>query len=1023
MQKRTTRFLLAFFALLMACAPALAEGPWDWGEPNASETREWTIMAFVNGDNNLEAAALADLLEMEKGLPEGGTVEMIALLDRSNKYTKDLGDWSGARVFHVKRSADEKTLASEQLADLGPLDMSDANTLVRFVKAATAKYPAKKTALVMWNHGGGWGGMSSDEGAKKDRDEKNPQMSMAAFEKALSQLAPLQPGGMFELVHFDMCLMGQAEVAVACAPYARWMFASTPVEPALGMDYAKFLPLFAAGKPTDEIITEAVHAGCQTFLDNDLLSASLSAYDLSRADRFVRAWKKFADALLPEAGGAWAELTRSFYWARNYGPEGDDRRGAEAISSVDLNDWLASIGKLPLGKKLAREIDDLRRAGESLTIASESGPSLDRCGGLSFYAPLREENMRADYVETAFDKATGWSDTLRLIHARQAEEGMEAPRVTAIEIGSPVQKAGVRSPKGGADFTIRPSSSVTPLSGGDRSGTYVKIAIEGKHILRAYAGFAMAEKAGGPYTIYMHQILHNEHIDEAQEKSVFPTFRDGTNELLYQFGGVMYLLWNAEKQVSPVTVNYLSVSGNEYALRGVYSDPVVGERDVVLTLDARYNSTKTLTAVGPEGVSNIVPRPDGVFTPVLDVIENGKIVHRRGETPLRWGKGLRVAYTMYPAGSYAAVLARAESLGGAGTTLMSRRLPVAENPQLGPFAANARGHLDELNGSFFTLGAVPHASGNGMMIAPTGSHWMLSRDADGVPHATVISPQETKNYSFQVTPVGLPMLTLYHRDKRNLAAIDMRFFAVRVGEGDMAFWRLIDGTTGAPILLIPSRGGLCRSGWLNGSWTGDNGSALLVKDGRFVLRPRSGEPVAGTYEVTADAVKVTDTAGGLHFYNGFVDQGKLALTDMLAGTVEIFTQGTRRPDSPRPPVGNPPAVNQPRPPKPALPPTVMEKYRNVQLSGTWVFQGGPSLDRFTFAGNRYTRVTLGVVETGTFTLSAPLRSGAPVVWSGIVTSGRLRGMRFRNTIRMIDRNRMMITFGSDGTSAMFLRVK
>ena len=1020
MNRRWARFLAVLTALALLVAPALAEA-WNFGEPDAGE-REWTIMAFVNGDNNLEAAALTDLLEMEKGLPEGGKVDVIVLLDRSDKYSKDLGDWSGARVFRVKRSADEKSLASELLADLGPLDMSDANTLTQFVKAATAKYPAKKTALVMWNHGGGWGGMSSDEGAKKEGDEKTPQMSLAAFEKALAELAPLQPGGMFELIHFDMCLMGQAEVAVACAPYARWMLASTPVEPALGMDYAKFLPLFARGLPTDEIITEAVHAGCQTFLDHDLLAASLSAYDLSRAERFTRAWKKFADALLPETAGAWADLTRSFYWSRNYGPEGDDRRGGDAISSVDLNDWLASLGKLPLGKKLAREIDDLRRAGESLTIASESGPSLDRCGGLSFYAPLREENLRSDYAETAFDRATGWSDTLRLIYARQAEEGMTAPRVTAIEIGSPVQKAGVRTPRGGADFTIRPSSSVTPLSGGDRSGTYVKIAIEGKHILRAYAGFAMAEKAGGPYVIYTHQILHNEHIDEAQEKSVFPTFRDGTNELLYQFGGVMHLLWNEEKQISPVTVNYLSVSGNEYALRGVYSDPVVGERNVVLTLDARYNSTKTLTAVGPEGVSNVTPRPDGVFTPVLDVIENGKIVHKRSDTPLRWGKGLRVAYAMYPAGSYAAVLARAESLGGAGASLMSRRLPVAENPQLEPFTANARGHLDELNGGFFTLGAVPHASGASTMIAPTGAHWLLAPDKDGVPGATIITPQETKKYSFQITPVGLPMLTLYHRDKRNLAEVDMRFFAVRVGDGDRAFWRLIDATTGAPILLIPSRGALCRDGWLNGSWTGDNGSTLTVRGERFMLRPRNGEPVTGTCEVTADAVRVTDAAGGLHFYNGFVDQGKLALTDMLAGTVEVFAQGTRRPDGPLPPVANPPQQNPPRPPKP-IPPTVMEQKKSATLSGTWAFEGGSAIDRFSFVGNRYTRVTLGVVETGVFNLSAPLRSGVPVIWSGVVTSGRLRGMRFRNTIRMIGKNRMMITFGSDGTSAIFVRLR
>ena len=37
--------------------------------------------------------------------------------------------------------------------------------------------------------------------------------------------------------------------------------------------------------------------------------------------------------------------------------------------------------------------------------------------------------------------------------------------------------------------------------------------------------------------------------------------------------------------------------------------------------------------------------------------------------------------------------------------------------------------------------------------------------------------------------------------------------------------------------------------------------------------------------------------------------------------------------------------------------------------------------------------------------------------------GASRRENLRNTIRMIDRNRMMITFGSDGTSAMFLRVK
>ena len=1022
MRKRAIRLVLAVCALTLLSVPSLAEGPWNWGAAELSDAREWTIMAFINGDNNLEQAALDDLKEMEAGLPAGGAVEVVVLLDRSDRYSTAFGDEKGAHVYRITRSDNKDGIASTVLADLGPIDMSDAKTLTSFVTAATAKFPAKKTALVMWDHGGGWGGMSSDEGAK-GADGKIPQMSLAAFEKALAEVAPMQPGGAFELAHFDMCLMGQAEVAAACAPYARWMLASTPVEPALGMDYAKFLPLFVAQKPTDELLTDAVHSGCQSFLDGGRTDASLSAYDLSRAERLTRKWRSFADALLPLAAENWAELTRSFYWSQNYGPEDDESRGADAIASVDLNDWLSRLGKLPLGQKLAREIDDLRRAGEGLTIASESGPSLPRCTGLSFYAPLREKNFRADYAETAFDKATGWSDTLRLIYAAQGEHGMEAPRVTGIEIGSPVAKAGVAHPKSGADYTITPAASVTPLSGGDRRGSYVKIAIEGRHILRAYVSFAMAESAGGPYTIYTHQILHNEHLDEAQEKSVFPTYTDGTNELLYQFGGVRHLLCDDEGRTAPVTVNYLRLSSTEYALRGVYADPVVGERSVVLTVDARYNALKNLTAVDAGGVAAIAPRPEGAFTPVLDVIENGQIVHRRGPVSLKWGTGLSVAYEMYPKGSFAAVLARAESLGGAGGTLMSRRLPVAENAQLGPHQANARARLDDLKGMFFTLGAVPRASGKGMMIAPTGSHWGFAPRKDGTMGVIVITPRETKSYRFEVTSVGLPMMTLYHRDKRGLPQIDMRFFAVRVDNGGKAFWRLMDSTTGAPILLIPQNDVMCPPGWLNGLWTGDNGSYLAASDNKFMLKPRVGAAITGTYENTGDAVRVTDTAGGKHFYNGFVDEGKLALTDMLAGTVEIFTSGEKRPDAPRP-TAAPPAVPKPPRPRPsAVPPTVIQKAQTAKIEGTWVLANAPAADRITFSAGRYTRVTLGRVETGNYVLSAPPRNGKAVYVSGVITGGQFRGMSYRNTLRMIGQNRMIITFGADGQSSMFVRTK
>ena len=190
-----------------APVPAAAQNPWDWGAPDAKE-REWTIMAFVNGDNNLEAAALSDLKEMEAGLPADAKMDVIVLIDRADGFSTDFGDWKGARVYRVKHSEDKNAIGSEQLAELGAVDMADAGLLAQFVKTATAKFPAKKTALVMWNHGGGWKGMSNDNSSKGE-------MKLAAFEKTLAETAPLQPNGTFELLHFDMCLMGQSEVIAA----------------------------------------------------------------------------------------------------------------------------------------------------------------------------------------------------------------------------------------------------------------------------------------------------------------------------------------------------------------------------------------------------------------------------------------------------------------------------------------------------------------------------------------------------------------------------------------------------------------------------------------------------------------------------------------------------------------------------------------------------------------------------------------------------------------------------------------
>ena len=1004
-------------------------------------------MAFVNGDNNLESAALSDLKEMEAGLPADAKMDVIVLIDRADGFSTDFGDWKGARVYRVKHSEDKNAIGSEQLAELGAVDMADAGLLAQFVKTATAKFPAKKTALVMWNHGGGWKGMSNDNSSKGE-------MKLAAFEKTLAETAPLQPNGTFELLHFDMCLMGQSEVVAACAPYGRYMLASTPVEPALGMDYLHYLPLFAANKATDEIVTDGVHLGCQNFLNYDLLGASLSAYDLSRAERFLRAWKKFADGLAPLADANWADLTRSFYYALNYGPEGEDQAKAEAFSSVDLNDWLDLIKRLPFAAPLKRDIEDLKRAGEGLTIATETGPALEKCTGLSFYAPLRGMNLRPEYAETTFDKTVGWSRVLVAAYARQAVEGMQKPNVTSVEIGSPVVKPGVKNPRGGADFTITPAKEIVPLSGGDLRGTYVKITVEGKSILRAYASFALTEGEGKSMLVTTNQILHNEHIDAAQGERLFPRFADGKNELLYQFGGVAYLFYNDEKKSTMVTVNYTNISDNEYYVRGYYSDSTTGgEKQVIIKLDSRYNVVKTMIALDGKTVANIVPRPEGQFTPMLDVIADSRVQKKRSTDTLTWGSGLKVCYALYPKGTSACVLARAESIGGVGSYHMSRVLPVADNPEISPFVKNSTGDsLEKIAGTFMAMSAVPMANGKGMMMAPNGMRWEIGLAQVGNQQSlklTLTAPAGQEEHLVTITPVGLPTLSPYHLDKKGMATIDGRYYIVKVGAGDQYFWRLIDATTSAPTLLTPVNATTYPDNWIIGEWVGDNGSKLSTQNGLFSLQNSAGQFVAqGALKTVAGFVQVKNAPKNQEFYYaGALSEGKLILTDLAAGTAEVFTPrygtGTGGPVT-QPPVTQPqPPITQPQPgpqnpwPNPQPQPGPQNPWPNpnpqpgpqypqqYSLPGLWAFNGNPMSQVIAFDPGMY-RAYFGTrfVEGGTSFFSGDPASGQPVSWTGQVTQGmQMVGYQFNNVVQMVGPNQLMIVFSSDSTRMPRLYVR
>jgi hypothetical protein len=165
--------------------------------------KEWTFIVFLDADNNLESAGINDFLEMSD---EGSdsSIDIVVQMDRIPGYDTSHGDWRGAMRYRVTQGM--TPTVGNAVQDLGEVNMGDPTVFVNFVKWAIDNYPAKKYAVVVWDHGSGWiGGVSYDSTSSNDR------LTMSELKSAMGQIKAHR-GSQIEILGFDACLMGMIEV-------------------------------------------------------------------------------------------------------------------------------------------------------------------------------------------------------------------------------------------------------------------------------------------------------------------------------------------------------------------------------------------------------------------------------------------------------------------------------------------------------------------------------------------------------------------------------------------------------------------------------------------------------------------------------------------------------------------------------------------------------------------------------------------------------------------------------------------
>ena len=377
-------------------APAAAEA-----QPQAANQaeREWLVMVFINGVNDLGILGFADksINDMEK---VGSTDRMAVVVEYGimgvdGSAGRNLEFQRGSKTIFVTRDADAGRITSAPFYASNDGDMGSAANLLRFVKRAVRRYPARKTAVIIWNHGAGRLGISYDDVSKN-------HMEVDQLGRALAQVKQLL-GKKINVFATDACLMQMAGVAYEFKDSAEVVVGSEEVIPGDSYPYDAILGPLSANPGMDSealgaLIVDAYGAYYRADVTLSAIRSSALPGFVDRLNNWVGAVRNDPAAFAAAAAKDTVNTTYNFTMR----------------DSKDLYDYLGKVrGQLAASPEVRAASDDLRGyITETLLVKDTGLPSVPKAHGLAIYIPKLRYNS-ANYEKLAFSRDSLWDDFLR----------------------------------------------------------------------------------------------------------------------------------------------------------------------------------------------------------------------------------------------------------------------------------------------------------------------------------------------------------------------------------------------------------------------------------------------------------------------------------------------------------------------------------------------------------------------------------------------------------------------------------
>ena len=347
--------------------------------------KQWTMMVYIAGDNNLAQFAADDINEL-KAAATNANINVVVQVERGTTPVSNLAVTTlGTSTYRGLING-----AGTQLADIGNQNMGAPSTLSNFIAWSKANYPAQNYSLVLWSHGGGWKANKAARGALQD-ELSNSWMSLSDIRSAVT--SGMGAGNKLGVLTFDACQMGQYEVAYEMRNTAHYLVASEENVPGPGLPYTQVVNLLSANPSNTPaaFATGMANAFRASYASAVRESTTMSVTDLSQMDAVHNKVLDFSTQAKAALSSQAAVLNNARQNAMPFA-------GSVNVSdSIDLWQYANDVAtNATAGSALKTEATALRNTLTSAIVTNTStGASMANAKGMAIYFPSAGTNYNA----------------------------------------------------------------------------------------------------------------------------------------------------------------------------------------------------------------------------------------------------------------------------------------------------------------------------------------------------------------------------------------------------------------------------------------------------------------------------------------------------------------------------------------------------------------------------------------------------------------------------------------------------